>query len=60
MRPQARPTRRKPRVQFRIEGEGEEDIVEVLFGRNGGGGGDGRGDDLGGFGGLLGRVSLSD
>lgn len=43
MRPQARPTRRKPRVQLRIEGEGggvvgeegeeeeeeEEDIVEL-------------------------------
>ena len=42
MRPQARPTRRKPRVQLRIEGEevggvsvSVSDIVEV-DGRNGG------------------------
>lgn len=55
MRPQARPTRRKPRVQFRIEGEGEEgeeeDIVGgFFFGQRvvGGGGRRGVGGDDGG------------
>ena len=31
MRPQARPTRRKPRVQFRIEGGVGVLVLDILF-----------------------------
>ena len=44
VRPQAMPTRRKPRIQFRIEGEGLGGggvAVEDIFGVDGGGGGQG-------------------